>query len=63
VINVVSNWIALSGKSTSTENKENSKLSGIMVEDISGIGKVETTTFAKIEPRNFTATFCNTFLK
>jgi hypothetical protein len=60
-----SSWIDLSGKATASGNKENSMLSGIMVEGISaiGIGKVETIPFVKIESLNATASFCNTLLK
>ena len=58
-------WIDLSKKPTATGNKEDSKLSGIMIPGISaiGIGKIASTSLVKIISLAATASNCNTILK
>lgn len=60
-----SKWIDLSGKPTATGNKEDDKLSGIMVAGITavGIGKIESIPFIKLESISASTSFCNTTLK
>jgi hypothetical protein len=60
-----SSWMDLSGKSTATGNKENSKLSGVMIPGISSIaiGKVSTSSTVKLLSFNASSLNCNTLLK
>jgi hypothetical protein len=58
-------WIDLSGKVTATGNKENDKLSGTMLKNITAIAIGKTSTSALVKLSSITATSynCNTLLK
>ena len=60
-----SSWVDLSGRSTATGNKENSKLSGSMIPGISAIaiGKVSTVSSTKLTSFSASSFNCNTLLK
>ena len=58
------NWIDLSGKPTATGTKEDSKVSGLMVEGISAIaiGRAESIPFITLDSISASASFCSTKL-
>lgn len=60
-----SNWADLSGKPTATGNKENDKLSGIMIEGISAIAIGKTSPISNVKLTSLVASSlnCNTLLK